>query len=138
MDEVNTVTVQLPVVSVNVANVHSKLENVRARIRENRTVQANAAAALADVESEVGKYWDLITAEEYDCDPIEFWCEREMSFKILAPIACEILSVPATSAPIERAFSVAGSVLGNKRHSLSNKMLNQEILFKMNGFLLTD
>jgi hypothetical protein len=67
---------------------------------------------------------------------LEFWVAKEKTLKTRSSIAFDILSVPATTAPIERSFSMARAVFGDRRNRLSNEHLNQELMFRMNGFLL--
>ena len=51
-------------------------------------------------------------------------------------IAVDALSVPATTAPVERVFSRASYILSKKRHNLSNEKLEMELLCKFNSDLL--
>lgn len=61
---------------------------------------------------------------------IQWWESRKIELPLLYKVSCRILAVPATSAASERAFSVAGNVLSEKRSSLGlNDSLTNEIMF---------
>ena len=52
-------------------------------------------------------------------DPLMWWKNTgSIKYPTLAQIAKRILSIPATSAPSERVFSVAGITIANKRARL--------------------
>jgi hypothetical protein len=65
-------------------------------------------------------------------DAVDFWVQNHEKYPTLAPIACDILVIPATSTPIERVFSTAGMVSTGKRWGLSAKHLEREVLIKKN------
>jgi hypothetical protein len=50
--------------------------------------------------------------------------------------ACDILAIPASTAPLERVFSVASQVLGNNRHSISDANLQKELFIRCNKIFL--
>ena len=43
-------------------------------------------------------------------DPSKFWKDNQKEYLALAQMAKDILSMPASSAPVERLFSIAGRV----------------------------
>ena len=51
-------------------------------------------------------------------------------------IAVDALSVPATTAPVERVFSRASYILSKIRQNLSNEKLEMKLLCKFNSDLL--
>jgi len=69
---------------------------------------------------------------------LRFWETKKNVYPSLYVIATVILAVPATSAPCERVFSRAASVLCKNRHRLSNQRLRSEIFFKLNHDLFVD
>ena len=56
-----------------------------------------------------------------------FVSAQETTFPALA-----VLSIPATSAPVERIFSHASFILGRNRHNLSDEKLEEELFYKVN------
>lgn len=61
-------------------------------------------------------------------DPLKWWKENQTKFPKLAVLARCILAIPASSAPSERVFSIAGHVLNKKRMSLSPMNMEQLVL----------
>lgn len=47
-------------------------------------------------------------------DPIVFWISHEQKYPLLSSVAVDILTVPASSASIERVFSTAGESTAGK------------------------
>lgn len=65
-------------------------------------------------------------------DPISFWISQQTSYTVLAPFAVDLLSVPSSSAAIERVFSTAGESTMGKRNRLSHQHLEREVLLRKN------
>lgn len=72
------------------------------------------------VRNEIHMYFSeqAIPKEE---NPLKWWKENEVRFPTLALLAKKYLSVPATSIPSERLFSVAGNIVTKKRASLTSE-----------------
>lgn len=87
----------------------------------------------AGFESEINKFANVIEEVE---DVLLWWKNNKNNFPILAQLARIILAIPATSAPSERIFSVAGDILTKKRSSLSSFKLNYLIFIHENYKLL--
>ena len=62
----------------------------------------------------------------------KFWCLNEQRWPELASFAKFILSVPATSAPVERIFSVGSSILRPSRRCLKDDVFRQLMFLKCN------
>jgi hypothetical protein len=54
-----------------------------------------------------------------DVDPLEYWALHGGQFPIIARIAATVLAIPATSADVERLFSITGRILTKYRARLS-------------------
>ena len=65
-------------------------------------------------------------------DPIEYWLNQQVTYPLLISVAIDILSIPRSSAPVERVFSTAGDSTIGKRNRLSDHNLEQEVLLKKN------
>jgi len=65
-------------------------------------------------------------------DPLEWWKKRQGCYPHLAALARIILSVPATSAPSERIFSVATNIVSKKRARMDSTLAGDLIFLKQN------
>ena len=54
------------------------------------------------------------SCQEMDTNPLDYWKINYINYPTLAKLANKLLSTPATSAPVECLFSIAGKVLGLK------------------------
>lgn len=68
--------------------------------------------------------------QEYN--PLDFWKQSHSLYPRLARIAKRVFAVPATSAAVEREFSLAGNIVTKKRSRLSPETVN-DIIF-LNSF----
>ena len=96
--------------------------------------QAPGSASTTAVDS------FLQTPRNASVDPMVFWREqaggRERDAKQLALVACNVLGVPATSAPSERLFSVAGNVSRPRRSTIGCSLFEKVVLLSANRELL--
>ena len=67
-----------------------------------------------------GRYTNVVKLED---NPLEWWKQHGHLFPTMSRIARRYLATPATSAPVERLFSVAGQVNSDRRASLSSDNL---------------
>ena len=88
---------------------------------------------ITNEEEEIEKYnKSKISAEELQLDPILYWINNSTSYPLLSPVACDILSTPASSAPVERCFSVSGQASKGLRNRLLDHNLERETLLRKN------
>ena len=80
-------------------------------------------------------FLSLLTTSER-LDPISFWTENEANYPLLSSLACDMLCIPASSAPVERTFSTAGESTSGRRNRLSDKNLKREVLIRKNKHYL--
>ena len=73
-----------------------------------------------EVEVELQPYLDNPTM---DMKPIAFWSDRKETD--LSKLALQLLSVPSSSAPVERLFSKAGILLSQRRTRINSVRLEQ-------------
>ena len=74
---------------------------------------------MTKVEEEIERYSKCRpTNDEMKLDPIVYWVNVSHAYPHLSPVACDILSVPASSAPVERTFSISGEASRGKRNRL--------------------
>ena len=81
----------------------------------------------AQVEFEL--YLDKVTASN---DILAFWRENNKTYPRLATLASSVFCEPATTAGVERLFSVAGHILGIRRTRLSNENYESMLFAKVN------
>jgi hypothetical protein len=62
---------------------------------------------------------------------LKFWVMNANKYPLLAPLAQDLLSAPASEAYVERVFSVCGELTAGKRNRLT-KSLEKRIMLKMN------
>ena len=60
-------------------------------------------------------------------NPAKWWKEDDSEFPLIAQIARRVLCMPATSAPSERIFSVAGLTISNARARLQGDIAGAQI-----------
>ena len=73
---------------------------------------------------------DEAGAQPVDC--MKFWNEHAQVFPRIYQVAMRVLSVPATSAPVERVFSHGGIIMRPHRARLSATNLSSLIFLKCN------
>jgi len=82
---------------------------------------------------ELAKYLSsdiLPHAEDEDFNILQWWHDRKLTFPVLSILARDVLSVPVSSVSSESAFSLAGRILDDRRHSLTPDMVKTLITIK--------
>ena len=81
------------------------------------------AKALKELDLYLETNFEDEVAEASFDNPLEFWsnCKKAGQFENLAEVALQILSIPCTSAAVERLFSLGGNVMTLRRMRLSAK-----------------
>lgn len=77
------------------------------------------------LDAEIETYFSHLTL---DIHPLKFWTEKRDS--LLHTLALQLLSVPCSSASVERLFSKAGIVLSQRRSRLQSSLIEQLLFFK--------
>jgi hypothetical protein len=65
-------------------------------------------------------------------DALLFWKLHDQKFHILSTLAKKYLGVPASSASVERMFSISGHILSSKRSSMSVRLFALLVFLKLN------
>ena len=65
-------------------------------------------------------------------DLLEWWKNNQTKFPILSKMARQYHAIPASSAPIERLFSISTRVVTNSRTNLTPDSLEQLMMLKVN------
>ncbi len=85
-------------------------------------------------ELEISKYLEEPIVD-HKTDPLEYWKSKSEQFPILSAIAEATLAVPASSAPVERLFSIAGKVFRPDRCRLSDATFESLMFIRCNKHL---
>lgn len=99
---------------------------------EDEEVQSDVSNAL----SEIDMYRNLPLATDEEFNIMSWWRNQSAKLPRLSQIARYILSVPASSAPSERNFSVAGLTVSKLRNKLSPKNVDDLLFLRSNMDLL--
>jgi hypothetical protein len=78
-----------------------------------------------------------IASLDHDVDPFDWWRANRGTFPHLAKVARKWLSVPASSTPTERVFSIAGLMDSAKRSNLHPKKLGEQVFVHNNHDRMT-
>jgi predicted alpha/beta hydrolase len=62
------------------------------------------------------KRWMKEPTVSRDTDILKYWQSKQFQYPIIACIAKDHLAVPATSADLERIFSISGDIVTKKRN----------------------
>ena len=65
-------------------------------------------------------------------DSLQFWQQKKMIYPLLAPLAEDLVSAPASEAFVERIFSVAGMLSTGRRNRIT-KSLEMRVFLKLNS-----
>jgi hypothetical protein len=95
----------------------------------NETPRASTATDNMNKHPEVALYEseDLLT--ETSC-PLQYWLANSCRLPTMAKLALVYLSIPASSAPVERLFSVAGKVFRADRCRLKDSTFHDIMLVR--------
>ncbi len=95
---------------------------------------ADKVSSSSIVDANVDEYLQapLLPQEE---NPLEFWKVNEMKYPTLAKLVPVHLCIPASSAPVERLFSIAGKVFRPDRCRLKDKTFEELMFIRCNQFL---
>ena len=84
-----------------------------------------------DLDTAIASYTQFVADTNYD-DALAFWRIHESKWPNLAILAKKYLGVQATSASVERMFSISGHIFSNKRRRTSAKLFELLVFLKLN------
>ena len=93
---------------------------------------------IDQIETEINEYVNLSSTPntKNKNKPLLFWKENQNRFPILAKLAKKYLGVQASSAAVERLFSIAGHIFSLKRRKLTASNFITLVFLKLNESLL--
>ena len=107
--------------------------NHLSKVLEDKKRQGKEKAAKQPHgEQELAHYVESMPSIDDDDDPLSFWVEQKDLYPLLFSLAVDIMSIPGSSAPVERIFSTAGDATIGKRNRLAHTNLEREVLLKKN------
>ena len=85
-------------------------------------------------ESEVKDYLNQ-PCTDMSSDSLEFWKAQQSNFPVLSTIAARYLAIPASSALVERLFSIAGKLFRPERCLMKDQTFERLMMIKCNAQL---
>jgi hypothetical protein len=114
-----SVIMETPIASTATSDVHSMFDIIQPRARNQHT------------SDEITTYLNENCLTEKQCpDVLSFWKENASKYPILSMIARKVLAMPATSAGVERLFSIAGALDRARRASLLPSTIRDVIMYR--------
>jgi len=98
---------------------------------EEEDLDLDASNSCTSVSDEVTRYLEDTVAP--GINTLHYWEVNQEKFPRLAALALKHLCIPASSAPVERLFSVAGKIFRPDRCALQDKTFQQLIFIKGNA-----
>jgi hypothetical protein len=85
-----------------------------------------------DSSTEVNRYLSQ-PCLAMESDPLQFWMSQQQNSPDLSAMACKFLTLPASSAPVERLFSIGGKIFRPERCRLADKTFERLMNIKCNS-----
>ena len=86
--------------------------------------------------AEVERYISSVDTLAECVDPLTYWENQVQEYPLISSVALDILTILASSAPIERVFSTAGESTTGKQNRLADSNLEREVTLKKNKHFL--
>lgn len=102
-----------------------KKRNIFERLHQHRSSLASKEKNIDEIEHYIST--PAISEKE---NSLSFWRQNEDRYPVLSVLALKYLSMPATSASVERLFSVGGSIISSRRSSMAIETAEKLILYK--------
>ena len=108
------------------------------RPRKRKLADLMEKSAPSRAEDPEWLQYQMIQGCETEEDPLRWWADHESHFPVIAMLARRFLSIPASSAPSERIFSLAAAIATKSRNLLSTARLSKMIFCKQNQNAIKD
>ena len=121
--------------SLNASEGLKSLRNItRSRIVSDSD-DLNKQSKSKTLKDEIKVFLNIIKETKYDSTK-KFWLKYKISLPNLFNLSARLLSIPATSAFIERYFSITGQINYKTTNSMSTELLKTKSMLKANIKLL--
>ena len=94
-----------------------------------------------DVEKEMADFQEIISNADiinYIMSSADFWNDNKNKFPIFYKFIQIIMNIPATSAMLERFFSITGIICDKRRLNMNIDLIIMRCMFKANMILLNE
>jgi len=105
---------------------------VNSKSQDEAATLSGSERIKAEVEREMNNYNAIDIDPSKVGNPLVWWRDNQKHYPRLARLARKFLCIPATSVPSERAFSVAGHVVNEKRACLLPENVNMLVFLSAN------
>ena len=89
-----------------------------------------------NAQSELSKYLIEIRNSAPVMDALKFWIQRSVVYPLLAPVALDLISAPASQAYVERIFSLCGMLTAGCRNRME-KSLQMRVFLRLNKNIIS-
>lgn len=101
-----------------------------------KKAKSTGAGAADTLRKQIERYLEIDSADFEEkngmINPFSFWAKQEHSMLLIARVAAHVLTIPATSAPVERVFSHSWLIARPHRATISDTNLSHIIFLKCN------
>ena len=104
----------------------------RAKAKRRAVGPRQGLSAGFQAESILSAYVNDFSTMKKCSNVLEFWQTNSVKYGKLSDIAIGYLTIPASTATIERVFSIAGDVVDVKRNRIRPKQLEMETMLRFN------
>jgi hypothetical protein len=80
----------------------------------------------------VDNYFSDVIPEDDEINALKYWRINSARFPLLSKFAVEIYSCPATTAGIERVFSIAGHLIGTRATTMKDENFEKKLFCNVN------
>jgi hypothetical protein len=122
--------------STNISNRQYSLSALRSQLLEENLKNRQLSPGSRTLIDIVKCCLNEISNSELDA--LTFWKKVKPEWDPIRRLALNVLCVPATSAPIERAFSQCGFATRHHRANASMELINNQMIVYMNSVLNRD
>ena len=117
-----------PTLPMKVPRLMAKYKTHRARRRSRETTSSSARAQMRKYMEHVQE----IEEQEGLLSTLQYWSHHSGKYPSISKLAMTVLTVPASSAPVERVFSHGGIIMRPHRARISSKLLEMLMFLKCN------
>jgi hypothetical protein len=95
-------------------------------------IESEKVEPVDEYDSLIDKYLDFAKNTKRSTDCLTFWKMYSDQLNDLSNIAKQYLGVQASSAGVERMFSISGHIFSSKRRRMGSKLFSELVFLKLN------